>query len=158
MTTALSELYETIARIRTPEGCEQFAINVQDRSPEAAVAARRRAVDLRAAAHNPVDIVEHEALRAVYAYERVLSATRGKKIRASRTWQMIERHGIIAAVERVVSRRADAAGYLALTKEGMLDMAFEAVVLKYPESFSAEAVERSKRRLENWPQDKANQV
>lgn len=141
---------ETIAKFKTPESCEQFAINVQERSPERARAARRRAVELRAAAHGASTTAEREALEAVYAYERVLSETRGKKVRASRTWQMIERHGIIAAVELVVSRPANSTGYVALVNMGMQDMAFEAVVLRHPDLFSAEAVERSKQRLGGW--------
>jgi hypothetical protein len=90
---------------------------------------------------------EREALEAVYAYESVLSGTHGKRTRASRTWQMIERHGIIAAVERVVTRRSVSVGYQALAKMGMEDMAFEAVVLRHPDVFSPQAVERSRERL-----------
>jgi hypothetical protein len=50
----------------------------------------------------------------VYAYERVLTTNHGKKIRASRTWQMIERRGIIPAVEHVEARSAESTGYKAL--------------------------------------------
>jgi hypothetical protein len=66
--------------------------------------------------------VEREALEAVYAYERVISKKRGKKVSASRTWQMIKRHGIIEAMERVVNRDDDATGYVALAEMGMLDL------------------------------------
>lgn len=34
---------------------------------------------------------------------------RGNKVRAVRTWQMIERRGIIEAVEQVVTRPAESA-------------------------------------------------
>lgn len=102
---------EMIAKFKTPESCEQFAINVEERSPERALEARRRAVELRAEAHGATTAAEREALEAVYAYERVLSQKRGKKTRASRTWQMIERRGIIEAVERVVTARDDATGF-----------------------------------------------
>ena len=88
-----------------------------------------------------------EALEAVYAYERAMSALKGKKTRASRTWQMIERRGIISAVETVVSRSAESAGYTTLVKMGLEKMAFKAVVLRHPEVFSADAVARSKERL-----------
>jgi hypothetical protein len=141
---------EVIAKFKTPQSCEQFALNVEARSPERAQAARRRAVELRAAAHGANNDAEREALEAVYAYERALSGTHGKKTRASRTWQMIDRHGILPAVERVVSRRADSAGYTALVKMGPQDMAFEAVVLRHPDLFSAEAVARSNERLRDW--------
>ncbi len=139
---------DPVGRLKTPEACEQFAINVEERGkPELAMAARRRAVELRAAAHDAETEAEREALEAVYAYERAQTVLRGKKFRASRTWQMIERRGIIDAVEQVVKRSADSMGYDALVKMGMQDKAFEAVVLRHPQVFSAEAVRRSRERL-----------
>jgi hypothetical protein len=139
---------ERVARLKTPEECEQFAKNVEARGKrELALSARRRAVELRALAHNANSAAEREALEAVYAYERVLSGNKGKKIRATRTWQMIERHGIIGAVERVVNRPSEAKGYTALVEMGLEDKAFEAVVLRHPQVFSAGAVERSRERL-----------
>src|ERR1700730_13680842 len=122
---------ERVSRLNTPEECEQFAFNVQSRLPDLARARRRRAVELRAASHNAVSAAEREALEAVYAYERVLSAKRGKSVRASRTWQMIERHGIIGAGERAVNRSNETTGYTALVDMGMQDFAFEAVVRRH---------------------------
>ena len=144
---------ERVARLKTPEECEQFALNVENRLPDLARAARRRAVELRAAAHGAAEAVEQEALQAVYAYERVMSQKRGKKFRASRTWQMIDRDGIIEAIEKAVNRNSDAAGYVALAEMGMLDLAFEAVVVRHPEVFTEAAVRRSAERLENWSHD-----
>ena len=138
---------ETIAKFKTPESCEQFALNVEQHSPERALEARRRAIELRAAAHGAATAAEREALEAVYAYERVLAKKRGRNLKASRTWQMIERRGIIAAVERVVTARDDAAGYKLLVEMGMADKAFEAVVLRHPEAFSSEAFIASRERL-----------
>ena len=143
-------MYEDIAKLKTIEGCEQYALNNEARSPELARAARRRAVELRAAEHGATRPIERELLEAVYAYERVLSRKRGKKTRASRTWQMIDRHGIIKAAEAVVSRKVDSAGYSSLVAMDMQDMAFEAVVLRHPESFSAEAVAQSEERMHQW--------
>ena len=143
---------ESIRRtLTTPEECEQLAVNVEARGkPELALEARRLAIELRAAAHGAKTAAEREALEAVYAYERAMSVLKGKKTRASRTWQMIERRGIIQAVEVVVSRSAESAGYTTLVKMGLEKMAFEAVVLRHPEVFSAEAVARSKQRLREW--------
>lgn len=141
---------ERVARLKTPEDCEQFALNVQAKLPDLAQAARRRAVELRASAHGAETAAEREALAAVYAYERVLSKKNGKKVRASRTWQMIERHGIIEAVERAVKRPADPAGYTALAEMGMQDLSFESVVVRHPDAFSPEAVARSDERLRSW--------
>lgn len=141
---------ERVARLETPEECEQFALNVQNRLPELGQAARRRDVELRAALHGATTAAEREALQAVYAYERVLCEKRGKTVRASRTWQMIKRHGIITAVERAVNRRDVTSGYTALVEMGMRDFAFEAVVCRHPSVFSAEALRRCRERLEEW--------
>jgi len=141
---------ERVTRLKTPEECEQFALNVQSQHPDLAQSARRRAVELLAAAHGAATVAEEEALAAVYAYERVLSVKRGKNVRATRTWRMIERHGIIGAVERAVNRKADPSGYTALAEMGMQDLAFEAVVLRHPGVFSPEAVARSAERLQGW--------
>lgn len=141
---------EKVARLKTPEDCDQFALNVAKESPELAQQARRRAVELRAALHGATTVAEHQALQAVYAYERVLTDKRGKTVRATRTWQMIKRYGIIAAVERAVNRTEVTTGYMALVEMGMQDLAFEAVVCRHPTVFSAEAVQRSWDRLKEW--------
>ena len=98
--------------------------------------------------HQFPSVKREQALAAIeLARDSVLG---GKKTRASRTWQMIQRRGIIPAVEVVVSRHAESAGYATLVKMGLEKMAFEAVVLRDPEIFSAAAVLRSKQRLQDW--------
>src|SRR5262249_28125587 len=87
---------------------------------------RREAVRRRAAARTPANEAEREAYEAVFAYEEARSKQKGRTIRASRTWPMVE-YGIIRAVERIVMRPDDAAGYRVLVEMGMEDMAFEAV-------------------------------
>jgi hypothetical protein len=140
---------DIVAKLKTAEECATFEKNVSERGdPDLVLAARKRAIELRAQAHGARTLAERECLEAVYAYERVLSANRGKNVRASRTWQMIDRHGIIRAVERVVTRRDDAPGFRALTNMGLQNYAFEAVVLRHPAAFSPQALTRSKARLD----------
>jgi hypothetical protein len=67
-----------------------------------------------------------------------------------RTWQMVKRHGIIGAVERTVSRETETVGYTALLEAGLEDYAFEAVVVRYRELFSSEAVRHSQARVRDW--------
>jgi len=139
---------DRIAKLKTPEECAIFAKNVTVRGrPDLALAARKRAIQLRAESFGATSAAERECIEAVYAYEEVLSAKAGRRQSASRTWQMIKRHGVIEAVERVVKRKADSLGYTALVEMGLEELAFEAVVLRHVSSFSAEAVERSKERL-----------
>ena len=94
--------------------------------------------------------LEKEALEAIYAYEEVLSKRNGKKTRANRTWQMIDRHGIIGAVERAVNRPTETEGYKALVDMGLQDFAFETVIVRYPGLFSDEAIQISKQRITQW--------
>jgi hypothetical protein len=123
-------------------------VNARERgAPELSDQARRRAVQVRAEAHGAKTEVERECFEAVYAYEEVLSAQKGKRQPASRTWQMIKRHGIIPAVERVVTKREVSSGFTALAEMGLMEFAFEAVIVRHPASFSEEASTMSIRRL-----------
>jgi len=108
---------------------------------------RRENVKLRASRHGVTTDAEREALEAVYAYEEVLREVRGKNVRAARTWQMIKRHGVIEAIERIVARPMETQGYRALADMGLEEMAFEAVVLRHPSSFTEQAVMASRERL-----------
>jgi hypothetical protein len=139
-----------VERLNTPEECEQFAINVQKRLPDLALAAKRKAVELRAAEHKAQTTVERQALNALYAYERVMSEQRGRKYYAARTWQMIDRRGIIPAIESLVNRPTAAIGYTALAEMGMPDLTFEAVVVNNRDCFTAEAFTKSTERLREW--------
>ena len=118
--------------------------------PDLAAEARQRSVQLKAEKYGATTQAERECLEAVFAYERVLSEKNGRATRASRTWPMIKKHGVLAAVERVVRRPEEAAGYTALREMGLEEYAFEAVALRYPDLFSAEAVNRSQTRVNEW--------
>lgn len=116
-------------------------------NPGSSPETRRRKLQLRAASHEPKTKAEREAFEAVYAYEEALSHVRGRTTRANRTWPQIRRMGVIAAVEQIVTRKKETAGYRVLVELGMEDMAFEAVVLRHKDSFSAEAIAASEARL-----------
>ena len=142
---------ERISNFTTLKSCEVFAKNALNHDrPDLAQAAHRKAVELKAQAYGAETKAESECLEAIYAYERILTAKNGRNTRASRTWQMINRHGIIPAVERVVNRPHEAAGYTALVEMGLEKYAFEAVIIRYPNLFSDEAVQHSKERIEHW--------
>lgn len=138
-----------VTNLKTVAECEAFAQNAQAQGrPELADQARKRAVQLRALARGATTDVERECLEAVYAYEEILSSGKGRRQTASRTWQMIRKHGILPAVERVVTKREVSSGYTELVKMGLKEFAFEAVILRHPDCFSEEAVARSRERLE----------
>ena len=144
---------DRIKRLDTPKKCEIFARNaINHGRPDLALEANQRAVELRAEEHNAESTAEIEALQAVYAYEELLYKKNGKRHRANRTWQMINRHGIIEAVERAVRRPIVTQGYTMLAEMGLQEHAFEAVILRHPEVFSEEAKKVSRERLNDWSQ------
>lgn len=143
----MSLMDKRVLAILTPEKCEVFAKNASERGREdLAKQAIARAVELRAESHGASTSAEKEALQAIYAYEETLRVKNGKKTHASRTWQMIDRHGIIEAVNRAVARPTETQGYNMLVSMGLEDYAFESVILRHPDVFSTEAVEKSKNR------------
>lgn len=142
---------DNVKKPETPEGCEQLAINAEARGNlTLARAARRWAIERRAEQHGATRAVEHEALQAVYAYEKVLMSRHGRRVGANYTWRMIRERGIIQAIERLVTRKAESKGYRALLEMGLQDLAFEAVVLRHRGEFSDEAVQQSRKRLGSW--------
>lgn len=144
-------MHEKIAKLKTVENCETFEANaLKQQRLDLATAARKRALELKAKEHGAATDVERKCLEAIYAYERILSEKNGKKTKASRTWQMINRHGIIEAVERAVNRPVETVGYKALVDMGLENYAFEAVVVQNPELFSADAVKRCQERINEW--------
>ena len=138
---------EKVTRLKTPEDCEQFARNVEKMHPDLALAARRRAVELRAESHKVEQEAERAAMQALYAYEAVLTAKNGKKTRATRTWQAVKSYGLMGAIERAVNRPPEPTGLETLKRMGMEDLAFERVVLRYPDLFSFKTIERARGRI-----------
>lgn len=140
-----------VERLKTPGACKRFVKNaIEHDRPDLALEAEQRAVELKAQSHGADTQAERECLQAIYAYEETLTRKNGRTTRASRTWQKIKRDGILEAVDDIVSRPKETAGYQALEEAGLERFAFEAVVLRYPESFSEEAVARSAERVEEW--------
>ena len=139
---------EKVSRLKTPEDCESFAKNVEAKHPQLALEARRRAVELKAAKYGATTEAERQALEAVYACEAALSHKNGKKTRASRTWQSIQRHGILQTVERVVSKKRPTDGYAVLNEMGMADFTFEAVIMRNQSAFTPETVAHAKARID----------
>lgn len=131
-------MHELVMRIKDPDLCYVFAKNAERRGhPELALEAFRRAVDLRAEEHGASSEAEFAALRAIYAYEEALSYTKGKRTRATGTWQLVNRHGVLPALSKRLQSRAGEDVLPALKELGMEDYSFEKVYDAYRESFAA---------------------
>lgn len=133
-------MHELVLRIKEPALCYVFARNATRRGhPELALEALRRAVDLRAEQHGVQSEVELSALRAIYAYEEALSHSKGKRTRATGTWQMVNRDGIVAAISRRLSSQGTPEVGAALVELGLSDYSFESVRDAFPEAFKLAA-------------------
>jgi hypothetical protein len=131
-------MHELVARIKEPELCYVFARNAEKRGhPELALQAFRRAVDLRAEAHEADSEAQIAALRSIYAYEEALSYSKGKRTRATGTWQMVNKHGIFETLSKRMNARGADDIKPVLTELGMDDYSFEAVRAEFPDAFEA---------------------
>ena len=135
-------MHELVTRIRKPELCYVFAKNATSRGyPELALQAYRRAVDLRAEQHQADygsgSDAEEAALRSIYAYEEALSFTKGKRTRATGTWQLVSKHGVFPALSIRVGARGVEDVKPVLKELGMEDYSFDAVREAFPDEFVA---------------------
>ncbi len=131
-------MHELILRINDPEKCYIFARNAtRNGHPELALQVHRRAVDLRAEAYGAESDVEFAAVRAIFAYEEALGYAKGKRTRATGTWQMVNRSGLLEAVAKRLASRGGEDVANTLNELGMEDYSFEAVRDAFPETFGA---------------------
>lgn len=134
---------ELVQKLETVEDCRKFV----EVFTQLANLARQRALELQAKSHGASDTVEKELYQAIYAYEEILFKKNGKKTRASRTWQMVKKHGIIETAARAVNRAIEPQGYQYLVEMGLGNNTFEAVIVKYPNAFSKDVVAHATDRL-----------
>jgi hypothetical protein len=125
-------MHELVLRIKDHKGCYVFAQNAIKRGhPELAIQAYRRAVDIRAALHEDVTEAEMAALKAFYAYEEALSYGLKKRKRATGTWQLMNKVGILPTLEKRLHSRGTEEVLATLKELKMEDYSFQAVAKAY---------------------------
>jgi hypothetical protein len=133
-------MHELVTRITDAELCYVFARNARNRGRnDLALQALRRAADLKAESHKARSEAELAALRAIYAYEEALSHIKGKRTRATGTWQLVNKHGVLAALAKRLASRDKDDVTAALKELGMEDYSFEAVYRQHSDAFNQEA-------------------
>ena len=131
---------ELVLRIKKPELCYIFARNAIERGhEELAIQAYRHAVDLRAAAHDTQSEAELMALKAFYAYEEALSWQQTKRRRATGTWQMVNRHGILPTLQKRLESKSAEEVLPALKALKMEDYSLQQVARNYSAELHAAA-------------------
>ena len=121
-------MHDLVLRIKKPELCYVFAENAIRRGhDELALEAYRRAVDLRAEGHDGVTDAERLALKSFYAYEEAISYGQRKRKRATGTWQMVKKAGILPTLKKRISSRSSVEVAEVLKTLKMEDYSFDAV-------------------------------
>jgi hypothetical protein len=84
-----------------------------------------------------------EVWRTIQVYEQLLHE------RAARTRRMIDDHGEIGAMSRLMRSPNLQKGFKVLRDAGRLDDTFEALIISFPDHFAPEVVEVARWRLDN---------
>ena len=121
-------MHELVTRIKDAELCYVFARNATRKGhPELALQALRRAVELKAESQAPGSDAERAAFSAIYAYEEALSHQKGKRTRATGTWQLVNKHGILPTLARRAGSKAAEEAQETLKLLKMEDYSFDAI-------------------------------
>ena len=81
------------------------------------------------------------------AYEELLTEKNGRTTLASRTRQKLANKGVVQCLEDWAVGTAETDGFRALAQAGLIELTGEYLVTKYPDRFSAKAVDRAAARL-----------
>ena len=92
--------------------------------------------------------VENASWQMIHAIEQIKREAAGRTIRLSYLRRDIEKLGVVPAIDKLVSKPGASERYDELMARGMPDLTAEAVVLRFPDRFSPEAVARSQERLD----------
>jgi len=138
-----------VQRLTTPKQCLIFARNAHDRDrDDLARQCRHRWVELTAAEHlgtgEEEEPVDRELWQALAASEFVLGRN------ATGTRLAIRRRGLVRAAEQVVCKGELSTMFTELDEAGLLEYAWEHVVLRNPDAFSEQARESAQARLEAY--------
>ena len=110
-------------------------------------AALGRYWEMSAAEHDAGPEVDRALWTALHAYEYLRGQEKGRSARATYLRRKISQTDIVTAVSDSVLRAEKTLGLQALRDMGRLDASFEAVVVKYAESFAPEVVAAAKQTL-----------
>ncbi len=91
--------------------------------------------------------VEHDVWQTIHALEKMRLIKRGRMVPLARTRQMIKRDGEAKTVSTLTLKRKPAQGFTDLIERDHPELMFEAVVLRHPETFSANVIAAARTRL-----------
>lgn len=141
---------EYVALAKTPSDCDNLICNAAGvGNNELALLARKRKIVLQATLHGAKNPFEIEAWNGIYAIEEYRRSLGKQHWRANYTRRAIDnRNGdIVATVDETVSRASPTDGFQEMIDAGLEEFLWERLVLRFPEQFSAKAIEQARARL-----------
>jgi hypothetical protein len=105
----------------------------------------RRYCELSGVAGN-ADVLR-DVLRAISAFELLMTERNGKTTRASRTRQKLGRDRPIKLVADLAQKPTPSEGFVTLVENGMADLTFEYIAIRHPDQFGEDVIAAAKRRL-----------
>src|SRR5262245_45303789 len=91
--------------------------------------------------------VEERLIAALCFYERFRSQQQRKPYRASRTWPMFSRYGILHTAERLIMKPGRRSGFHRLKEAGLSEWTFEFIVVHNDHLFAPATVQCARERL-----------
>ncbi len=88
-----------------------------------------------------------DVLKAISAFELLMTERNGKTTRASRTRQKLNRDGPVKLVADLSVRPVPSDGFRTLVENGMADLTFEYIAILHPMHFDEQTILAAKKRL-----------
>lgn len=136
-----------IAALDDPDRLRAMIANARRaKAPEVARAAFARLCEVQPEAEPGT--LEHDVWRAIHALEESLTEERGRTTRLTRTRQKIAKDGEAKTVSDLTLADKPSDGFAMLAEREMLDLSFEAVVLRHPGRFDDTVADAARARLD----------
>lgn len=145
---------EYVDMAKTPADCDNLIGNALGvGNSQLALLARKKKIVLQAAQHGASSQIEVEAWNGIYAIEEYRRSQGKQHWRANYTRRAINnRNGdIVATVDDTVSRADPTDGFQEMIDAGLEEFLWEQLVLRFPDQFSARAIEQARARLDEAP-------
>lgn len=140
---------ELVARAKTSQEARQLAKNARVVGRfDIETQALEYAKTLRAQEDGYATPAELAIANVLYAYEEAQSRSKDESnYRAKRLRGMLKKHGPIQTAELLALNPERSTGFDMLEGEGQQDMTFEAIIVRFPEEFSDDALHAARARL-----------
>jgi hypothetical protein len=93
--------------------------------------------------------VLRDVWRAIAAFELLMTERNGKRTRAARTRQKLDRDGPVKLVADLALRPTPSDGFVTLVENGMADLTFEYIAIRHADEFEPGVITAARKRLES---------